>query len=124
MSKVYLPEDTRLIEMLSAVSFIWGGIFLSFDMVQVVGAGQPNVVLSAMFLCFGSLQFIGAVQELVALRITTALMAGGMWVWSGISGIGGDTSINDFPSWWLGIACLYSFIVNSLRRKPIEVVRE
>ncbi len=116
----WLPADTRVVEMASAGGLMAASKFLLFGFLEIAGSNQPPKVLAVMFACVGILQLIGALKELAPLRVITGLLAGMLWIWSGIRGDGQTVHLNDIVSWFLGASCMYVFVLHSLHATKEE----
>lgn len=118
LSKLF-PSDTRIAEILSAVSLLFSGLLM-----LLVPQATPLALLTyhtAFFwgmiaLVFGLLQFIVVVwyddQELV--RALFSWIVGTYWVWMSLGTVSMTVVPAIIASFFLGVTNLYSFIVNVL----------
>ena len=118
LSKLF-PSDTRIAEILSAVSLLFSGLLM-----LLVPQATPLALLTyhtAFFwgmiaLVFGLLQLIVVVwyddQELA--RALFAWIVGTYWVWMSLGTVSMTVVPAIIASFFLGVTNLYSFIVNVL----------
>lgn len=117
--KNFFPQDTRIIESMSALSLIYmslasylsGGAILPQEL-WGLHYWQFWMVLSGIF---GFVQlFIVALDKNYIARSLLAWVTGTYWVWSGLIQFTPAVAIACGISIILGIMCFYTFIVNLL----------
>lgn len=116
MIRNLLPQDTRVIEIASALSMF----ALCFSL--VIGGMNHSILefqtrefWSMVLFSFGALQLWSIIvyPKAELLRCIVAWITGGFWVWVGLSG--------DMTTFFIGIGNLYSFIINfNLLRRAWE----
>lgn len=108
MKFVSFPCDTRLVELLSALAFLVSAMAVLYCPPYFIGSDENRV--SALFAVAGLIQTIPFVigREGLLLRTVMALAAGGIWLWAAFS----VTSVGSSVFLVVGLACLYSFIIN------------
>ena len=116
MIRNLLPQDTRIIEIASALSLI--ALCLSLVIGNIshsILSFQSREFWSVVLFSFGVLQLWSIIvyPKAELLRCTMAWICGSFWVWIGISG--------DMATFFIGIGNLYSFIINfNLLRRAWE----
>lgn len=121
MMKLMLPQDTRSIEMVSAISLLLIGIAINFitaysNMIQIHSQHFWSVIL----MVFGALQVASIVysENLHIVRTITSWTVGYFFVWIGFSSILVHPTTNDFAAIILGFGNWYAFVLNlNLMRK-------
>lgn len=110
-----LPRDTRIIELLSAVSIPAAslGIVMDSAFASIVTSDTPKVFILLVFCIIGFLQLISLLEypKLELLRCTTALVAGMFWIWLFLAS---DTSCKptmDFMLLFTAIGNFYAFLL-------------
>lgn len=118
MIKNLLPEDTRIAELVSAISLIFLSLGISFFDVNTIGlfAHETKEFWILALGMLGTLQFTSLVlyPKAEVLRCITAWINGSFWIWMAFSAISWNVSINDITSLILGFANLYAFVINTL----------
>lgn len=121
MIKSLFPEDTRLSELIAACSLITISFLMMFGNIE-----NCRLLLihraefwSVSFLIFGSIQLISLIfyPKLEILRCIVSAFSGWFLIWISITSYTNTIHINDIFTFWLGLANLYSFVINSVQVK-------
>ena len=115
MNLTNIPQDTRLVEFISAVAFLIGVIaMLAYP--EKHFADVSLSYLKGLFATIGTLQaiplFMG--KDGMMLRTVMCLAAGSVWLWASFASL---PEVGAYPMFTIGIVCLYAFIINSILMK-------
>lgn len=115
MTLANVPQDTRLVEFLSAAAFLIGVIAL-FAYPEKYFAEVNLSYVKGLFAIIGVLQMIPVFMEKEGMLLKTAmcLAAGSVWLWASFASL---PKIGAYPMFTIGIVCLYAFIINSILMK-------
>lgn len=115
--KNLFPQDTRIAEILSAISILFVSLFLYLSIIDIEkykfiieqGIGFWLVIFSA----FGSLQFfsISLYPKAELLRVIMSWVNGSLWIWISLQS---QSDISDISIFFLGVCNLYAFFINSI----------
>lgn len=120
MLRKFLPNDTRLVELISGGSLVIG---------MLIGILTNQYILPAELLSYHVWQFwtmmlgifgilqVGAcsVHRLEYLRAATNWLIGGYWIWVGAHQIAvAEPYLTATVSILIGVSCFYAFVVNLL----------
>ena len=123
MIKNLLPEDTRLAEFIGSISLIFMGIFLGSHVIVNMELLfiQRTEFWHVLFIMLGFTQFLSLVfyPQLELLRCIMSLFTGATLIWLSFLSLVNIMEISDVVSFCVGIANLYSFVINSLQVRKI-----
>ena len=115
MTLANIPQDTRLVEFLSAAAFLIGAIAL-FAYPEKYFADVNLAYIKGLFATIGILQmipiFLG--RDGMLLKTAMCLTAGSVWLWVSFASL---PKIGAYPMFTIGIVCLYAFVINSILMK-------
>ena len=122
MIKNLFPEDTRLAEFIGSLSLMFISILLSSHAIISIELTliQREEFWSLVFFTFGFIQFISLIfyPKLELLRCVMSLTVGGALIWLGMV-TNGRMDLSDITSLCLGLANLYSFIINTVQIRRV-----
>jgi hypothetical protein len=110
-----LPQDTRLAELVAAVSMVLLSISMfTCGVVDLNSIYETQEFWKIIIFIFGALQFSSLVlyPKLELLRCIMAWINGSFWIWIAISDISIHLDSTDIAVFILGMANMYAFIVN------------
>ena len=116
----FLPNDTRLLELISGISLtLYMVVTLSTDRALVPIEFLEYHVWQFWMLVLGAIGVVQiaacAQQKVEYLRAATNWMAGSYWVWMGVYQLDyGYYHAMTIVSMLIGLGCLYAFVVNLL----------
>ena len=115
MTLTNIPQDTRLVEFLSAAAFLIGAIAL-FAYPDGYFAGVSLSYVKGLFATIGILQMIPVFlgKDGMLLKTAMCLAAGSVWLWASFASL---PKVGAYPMFTIGIVCLYAFIINSILMK-------
>lgn len=114
-----LPQDTRIVEVLSGLALVFVGIGL-----MIPGNGMISISVSTpvatfwalLTLAFGVLQLgsIAMCKAMEHLRFILAWISGSFWIWIATENASTAVTASEIATIVLGITNLYAFIINLL----------
>lgn len=116
---VFFPRDTRLVEMVTAISMVSSGIlaFLDVSMVPAALAHAHNPIFwDIIVVVFGFMQFIMATvfYRATHVRSIIAWIIGTFFVWLSVAALTHQVRPSEITTLVLGITNLYAFVINAL----------
>lgn len=116
---LFFPRDTRLVEMLTALSLFISGIlgFAGISMIPVALIDVHNPVFWELIaVVFGIMQFIMATAFYRAthVRAIIAWFVGTFFVWLSVAALAHQVRPSEITTLIVGTTNLYAFIVNAL----------
>ena len=120
MKQNLFPQDTRIIELVSAWSLLFIAVSLMFSGTVTESMAQlhPPGFWSVLLMILGFLQFFSLIvyPHTEALRIVMSLTNGSFWVWVFLS----SSQCDAFTAWLAlctGLSNLYSFSIGFLLQR-------
>ena len=115
MTFTNIPQDTRLVEFLSAAAFLIGALAL-FAYPEKYFADVNLAYVKGLFAVIGVLQAIPLFMQKEGMLLKTAmcLVSGSVWLWVSFASL---PKVGAYPMFTIGIVCLYAFIINSILMK-------
>lgn len=120
MMRMFLPNDTRLVELISGGSLVLGAVMSFFTDQHIV----PTDLLSYHIWQFWALLLgvLGVIQvgacavtHFEHLRAATNWLVGGYWMWVGIHQmVVYQLDLTTIVSVLMGVSCFYAFVINLL----------
>jgi|688.fasta_scaffold508818_2 hypothetical protein len=114
-----LPQDTRIVELLSGIALVLVGLGLMLSGNGLVGTHnsvQENTFWCLITMAFGALQIsaIAMCRSMEHLRFILAWVSGSFWVWVASANMAVVVSATDIATIGLGVMNLYAFVINLL----------
>lgn len=111
--KNLLPDDTRIVELASAISVLISSILI-YCGITSHDAGMLWVYFAALV---SSTQLVSLVfpDSRESMRVYSSLIMGGLLIYIGFAHVGVDSVFNYVTQFTLGFANLYAFLVNNQR---------
>jgi hypothetical protein len=112
--KNLLPDDTRIVELASAIA-IFISVVLMFFGFGADHTQYTSVLVFSAIISFLQLLALVVLDHAEALRVYASLVMGGLMIYLGIVHSDSISVFNYVTMFTLGIANLYAFLVNNQR---------
>lgn len=111
--KNLLPDDTRIIEIASAIAMFISCLLVLFGV--PAHSASPELVYFALGVSAIQLSSLVFLDSKDFIRVYSSLIMGGLLFYVGFSHVGVDSVFNYVTQFTLGFANLYAFLVNNQR---------